>query len=95
MKASVEALVMRPSLAFTTHRSDLDFVARGNIEYSKHLVAEMKDQLLDSQFRAPFDIIWPIAILNPAGLYLWAFAEVSMVGKDIVVSWFFNTRNDR
>ncbi len=86
---------MRPSLAFTEHRRDLDLFAKGNIEYSKFLISEMKRYLLVSQFKPPFEVIWQFVFLNPAGLYLWAFAEVSMVGKNFIVSWFFNSRNDK
>ena len=67
IKACIAAVVMRPSLAFTEHRSEYDFVVRGNVDYLMHLITDMRGNLLTSQFTPPFDTIWPIAMLKPAG----------------------------
>jgi hypothetical protein len=58
-----------------------------------HMIADMRGNLLTSQFKPPFDTIWPIAMLNPAGLYLWAFAVVKNIGKRFIVQWHYNIRD--
>jgi len=88
-KPCLQALVLRPSLAFREHRGRFDLIEEGNVGYMQKVYEDFTSKLLPEQWKVCFDTIWPMVFLDMDGGKLWAFAVVQIRSKLATLRWYF------